>query len=240
VKPSIAFLLSFALVSCTASAPADAPRPSNAPVALVPDVPNVGIVVFDGLFITELTAPFDIYKHAGERLNVFSVGQTRDPIRSYYGIGLVPDFTFEDCPEIDVLVVPSGIHSVDSDLENAALVGFVRERAQRATWVTSHCWGAFTLARAGLLDGRQCMTFPSSIDQLESLFPGVESRKGRRFVVDGNIVTSGGGLAAFEAAVWVVEQMLGRELAEEISTGLVFADQNRRFALGAGVEGGTR
>lgn len=203
---------------------------ANRPPELKPNAENVGIVVFDGLFITELTAPFDVYKHTGDEMNVFTVGRSMAPYQTYCGLALVPDYSFENCPRIDVLVVPSGIHSVDEDLEDDAFIAFIRERAKQATWVTSHCWGAFSLAQAGVLEGRSCMTFPTSIDQLQAAYPKVRTRKDSRFVVDGNLVTSGGGLAAYEAAVWIVEQMYGAELAQKVADGMVFADQNRAYS----------
>ena len=57
-----------------------------------------------------------------------------------------------DAPPMDVIVVPSGNRSITGGADHAAMAAFVKERAPAATWVTSHCWGAFTLAQAGLLD----------------------------------------------------------------------------------------
>src|SRR5262249_30290375 len=151
-------------------------------------------------------------------------------ITTYEGVTLQPDYAFGQEPRIDVLVVPSGIHSVDSDLENAAFIGWIQAKARTAEYVTSHCWGAFSLAKAGLLDGHECTTFPSSIDDLQKKFPNVHARKDRRFVVAGKTITSNGGLAAYEAALYVVEQLYGKEKADGVATGLVFAGQNRSYA----------
>ncbi len=191
---------------------------------------NVGILIFDGLFITEYSAPFDIYKHVGKEVNVFTVAPKKGAITSYEGVTLQPDYAFGNEPKIDVLVVPSGIHSIDSDLENAAFIGWIQAKAKTAEYVTSHCWGAFSLAKAGLLDGRECTTFPSSIDDLQKKFPSLKARKDQRFVVAGKTVTSNGGLAAYEGALYVVEQLFGREKADGVATGLVFAPQNRTYA----------
>ena len=89
------------------SAPAPAPLHANAD--------NVGILIFDGLFITEFTAPFDVYKHAGDKMNVFTVGLTRAPIKTYEGVVLQPDYDVHTAPKIDVLVVPSGADSTRSE-----------------------------------------------------------------------------------------------------------------------------
>lgn len=207
-------------------APAPAAAAARTRPALEPGVKNVGIVVFDELFITELVAPFDIYKHAGKKLNVFTIAPKAGPVRTYEGIVFEPDFTFADAPKVDVLVVPSGNRSTGGDLEDQAFMGWVKRAAGEAEWVTSHCWGAFTLAGCGLLDGKEATTFPTSVADLGKKFPAVKTRADTRFVVAGKVVTSSGGLAAFEAALFVVEKLLGKEEADKIAAGLVFAPEN--------------
>jgi transcriptional regulator GlxA family with amidase domain len=205
--------------------------PPAAAVELKEGAQNVGILLFNDVFITEFVAPFDIYKHTGDKMNVFTVAQTQEPIRSYEGVVLQADFSFANAPQIDILVVPSGNQSTTKDLHNTVLIDFVRTRAASAQYVTSHCWGSFTLAAAGLLDGRKATTFPSSIDKLQRTFPKVEAVQGQRFVEDGKIITSHGGLAAFEAAVFIVEKLYGSKEADQVSAGLVFAPQNRRLSI---------
>lgn len=231
----IAALTALITQGCCAGAD-PAPEAKPAPVAratkpaLEPGAKTVGIVVFDELFITELVAPFDIYKHAGKKLNVVTIAPKTGPVRTYEGIVFEPDFTFADAPRVDVLVVPSGNRSAGADLEDRAFMAWVKQTAGQAEWVTSHCWGAFTLASCGLLDGKEATTFPTSVGDLGKRFPQVKTRTDARFVVAGKIVTSGGGLAAFEAALFVVEQLLGKEEADKIAAGLVFAPENRANA----------
>ena len=57
-------------------------------------------------------------------------------------------------------------------------------------------------------------------------------KTGPRFVVEGIVITSNGGLAAFEAALYVVERLLGREEADKIAAGLVFGPENLTFSRG--------
>jgi len=226
----LSLLVTTVLAACQVTTPhgSAAVRDTSAPKA---DVKNVGILIFDGLFITEFAAPFDTYKHVGKDLNVFTVAPKKDTITTYEGVKLQPDYGMGSEPKIDVLVVPSGIHSIDSDLENAAFIGWIQKTAKSAEYVTSHCWGAFSLAKTGLLDGRDCTTFPASIDDLQAKFPKLKTHKDRRFVVADKIITSNGGLAAFEAALYVVEHLYGKEVADKVASGLVFAGQNRGYAV---------
>ena len=197
---------------------------------LKPAAKNVGIVVFPEVFITEFVGPLDIYKHAGDAMNVFTVAANTDAIKTYEGVWFHADYAFSECPKIDVLVVPSGNGSMTTDLANAELVDFVKSRAKTASYVTSHCWGAFTLGAAGCLDGKESTTFPGYTDQLAKSCPKTKIATDRRFVVDGNVITSSGGLAASEASLYVVEKLLGKATADKIATGLVFSPDNRRYA----------
>ena len=109
-------------------------------------------------------------------------------------------------------------------------MAFVKERAAKAEFGTSHCWGAFTLSATGMLDGKSCTTFPTSIDDLQKQFPKAQTQKDARFVVTGNIITSNGGVAAYEAALYVVEKLFGKETADKVAAGLVMAPQNRQYS----------
>ena len=192
---------------------------------------NVGILIFDDVFITEFVAPFDVYKHVGDKMNVFTIAPKAGPVRTYEGVVVHPDFTIANAPKIDILVVPSGNGSLTSDLKNAEYVGFVKKTATDAQFATSHCWGCFTLVATGLLDGKECTTFPTSVDDLQKKFPKVKAQHNQRFVVTGKFITSNGGLAAFESALYVVEQLFGKETADKVASGLVYAPDNRRFAV---------
>jgi transcriptional regulator GlxA family with amidase domain len=211
------------------SACASAPRPPA--VELKPGAKNVAIVALDTVFNTELVAPMDVFQHTGEHMNVFIVGRTTAPVRTYEGLTILPHFGFEDAPKIDVLVVPSTDKSLTSELEDEAYLAFLRERGKSAELVTSHCWGAFPIAAAGLLDDREATTYPPSIPDLAQRFPKVKVISDRRFVRSENRITSSGGLASFEAALFVVSELYGRELAERIAKGLVFGQENRSSAL---------
>jgi transcriptional regulator GlxA family with amidase domain len=193
---------------------------------------QIGIVVPPGYFVSEVSAPFDIYAHAGEEnVDVFLVAETMEPVVGYYGEILSPDYTFADAPELDVLVVPSGGGSMDVDLEDEAYLDYLREAADQAAYVTSHCWGAFALAAAGVLDGRAATTFPGYTDALAEQFPEIgEIVTDQRWVQDDHVITSNGGMAAYEASLHVVDEIFGQELGDEVAAGLVFDEENLKYA----------
>jgi len=212
-------LLFSLLVACASSRLAGEPLPISSTL-------QVGFVIVDGVYDTELTAPFDVFQHtvfhAQPGMRVFTVAPRLEPVRTFEGLRLLPDYTLTSAPPIDVLVVPSAEHSMDSDLENSELIAWVKSTGQHARFVLSLCDGAFVLARAGLLDGRAATTFPSDIPRFRALFAAsVDVREGVSFVHDGLAITSVGGAKSFDAALYLCELLYGAEAARGIASGLV-------------------
>lgn len=189
---------------------------------------NVAFMVTDGTYNTELTAPYDIFQHTKFRsgikhMNVFTVSNKSDYITTFEGLKLIPDFNFltDKLPKIDILVVPSAEHHLDTDMDNKSLLEFIRKADKEASYITSHCDGAFMLAKSGVLNGRVSTTFPSDIKKYKELFPDLEVRDSVLFVHDGKYITSAGGAKSFEAALYLTEVLYGDSIAQSLSKGLV-------------------
>ncbi len=182
----------------------------------------------DGTFNTELTAPFDIFHHTIFRdsikpMNVFLVAKTLNPVVSFEGIKLLPDFNYltDSLPPIDILVVPSAEGHLDKDLEDSLMLNFVKSVAYSAQFVTSHCDGAFLLAEAGLLTNVESTTFPGDIEAYRKKYPNQIIHDSVLFVHDGKFITSAGGAKSFEAALYLCELLYGKTVADQLAEGLV-------------------
>jgi len=206
-------------LGCAAAPRFEAPGPHD------PDALQVGFVIVDGVYDSELVAPFDIFHHSifhtQPGMHVFTVAPSRDVVTSFEGLRLLPDHDFASAPPLDVLVLPSALHSMDSDLDDAALIDYVREQGSRARAVLSLCDGAFVLAQAGLLDGVACTTFPTDVDALRARFPQLDVLEGLSFVHDGKFITSAGGARSYDAALHLAERLWGAQVAHGIGEGLV-------------------
>lgn len=195
---------------------------------LEPNRYNVAFLIMDGTFNTELTAPFDIFQHTIFRedikaMNVFTIANTNEAITTFEGMRLLPDYNYitDDLPMIDILVVPSAENHLGKDLEDEAMINFVKQVDKEAKFITSHCDGAFVLAKAGLLNNSVSTTFPSDIDKMREMFPSLDIRKEVLFVHDGKYITSAGGAKSFEAALYLCEFLYGKEIAQQLAGGLV-------------------
>ncbi len=195
---------------------------------LEPNRYNVAFLIMDGTYNTELTAPFDIFQHTVFRdsikpMNVFTVANTDNAITTFEGMRIIPDFNYvnDSLPKIDILVVPSAEHHLDTDLKDDIMLNFIKKVDKEALFVTSHCDGAFVLAKAGLLNNAVSTTFPSDIDAMREMFPDLDIRKDVLFVHDGKYITSAGGAKSFEAALYLCEYLYGKDIAKNLAGGLV-------------------
>nr|WP_282179642.1 DJ-1/PfpI family protein [Maribacter stanieri] len=195
---------------------------------LNPDSYNVAFLIMDGTFNTEFTAPFDIFQHTKFRegikaMNTFTVANTLEPITTFEGVRILPDFDYtkNDLPQIDILVVPSAEHSMDKDLKDSIMLNFIKETDKNALYMTSHCDGAFLLAKSGILDSVASTTFPSDVENYRKMFPNLNIKDNILFVHDGKYITSAGGAKSFEAALYLCEVLYGKEIAKSLAKGLV-------------------
>lgn len=186
---------------------------------------RAAFLVVEGVYNTELAAPYDVLQHtafhAKPGIETFTVSPDGQPLTTFEGIRIVPRYSFANSPPIDILVVPSARGSMDRDLENRAMIDWVRQVAGQARHVVSLCDGAFVLAKAGLLDGVPATTFPEDYDRLVQMFPKVDLRVNVSFVDSGKILTSQGGARSFDVAMHLVDKLYGQKVAQGIGKGLL-------------------
>ena len=189
---------------------------------------NVAFLIMEGTYNTEFTAPYDIFQHTQYRknikaMNTFTVANTLEPITTFEGVRILPDYDYtkDSLPQIDILVVPSAEHHLDTDLKDTVMLNFIKKVDEKALFMTSHCDGAFVLAKAGLLNDVASTTFPSDIQAYKNTFPNLNVKDSVLFVHDGKYITSAGGAKSFEAALYLCEYLYGKEIAQSLAGGLV-------------------
>lgn len=206
-----------ALLAVTAAA-APAPKAPSRPL-------RAGFLIVDGVYNTELAAPYDVLHHAGLHakpgLQVFTVSPDGRAVTTFEGLKVQPHHSFANAPAIDILVVPSAKGSMDADLKRPALIDWVRKTGAKARYVMSLCDGAFVLAKAGLLDGVAATTFPGDYERFARAFPKVDLRVNVSFVQDGKALTSQGGARSYAVALHLVQQLYGLNVAKKVSDGLL-------------------
>jgi transcriptional regulator GlxA family with amidase domain len=176
---------------------------------------NVAVFIHDGVELLDFAGPGEVFAAAGSHraFNVFTVAADAAPITSQGFLKVTPNYTFENCPKPDIVVLPGG--ATGNALKDPRVVEWVKKVSADAEVTLSVCTGAFILAKAGLLDGKEATTHWGSIESLKKQYPKVTVHADRRFVDNGKVVTAAGVSAGIDASLHVVEKLLGKEAAEK-------------------------
>lgn len=181
---------------------------------------RIGLLLFPEITQLDLTGPYEVFtKLPGAEVRL--VWKTLDPVRANGGMRLLPDTTFADCPQLDLVCVPGG-GGMNALLEDAETLDFLRAQAKGARYVTSVCTGALVLGAAGLLAGKRATTHWMSHAMLAD-FGAIPVPE--RVVVDGNVITGGGVTAGIDFALRVAAELFGEEVAKTIQLGLEYDPQ---------------
>lgn len=181
---------------------------------------TIGILVFDEIEVLDLGGPFEVFSvasrlalRAGEEkpFEPALIATTLDPVAARGGFRVLPQFTLNSHPQLDVLLVPGGV--VDAVQHDATIVSWVREQSSLASLTASVCTGAFILAQAGLLAGRRVTTHWEDQDDLARQFPSLTVIPGVSWVDEGALITSGGISAGIDMSLHLVQRLHSRELA---------------------------
>lgn len=185
---------------------------------------RVVIVAFENAQILDVTGPAEVFamaNRAAPRYAIEIVARAAGELRTSGGVRMVADRALADSRgQIDTLVVAGGKGTYDAAHDDE-LIDWIRAAARRSRRVTSVCSGAFLLAQAGLLDGKQATTHWSATNLLARLFPTVEVHADRIYVKDGDVYTSAGVTAGMDLALALVEEDHGAAAALEIARELV-------------------
>ncbi|MCP3804597.1 helix-turn-helix domain-containing protein [Allokutzneria sp. A3M-2-11 16] len=129
--------------------------------------------------------------------------------------------TLDAAESADTLIVPN---RPDPEAGPApAVVAAVRRAAARGTRLVSFCTGAFTLAAAGVLDGRRATTHWMWAERFAARYPAVLLEPDVLYVDDGDVLTAAGSAAALDLGLHLIRRDHGAEIANAVSRRLVFA-----------------
>ena len=183
----------------------------------------VGILIFDDVEILDVAGPFEVF--AVTRLNdeqrlqqsspfkVYLISETNKQITAIGGLRLTPDVTINECPELDLLVVPGG-WGTRKESKNKILVKWIGNQFTNNRLIASVCTGSSLLGKAGLLDGRDATTHWRAFDFLQESAPKARILKNVRFTLTEPIFTSAGVSAGIDLALRIVSHVFGTEVGQ--------------------------
>jgi transcriptional regulator GlxA family with amidase domain len=185
---------------------------------------NVGILLYDGVQVTDFTAPYDVFAmarpagtpnplEAPPLFRVFTVAQ-RETVSCEGGLRVLSDYRLDAHPPVEVLVVPGGL-GVFRVRDDAAVMAWIRRTAETARLATSVCLGSLLMGAAGLLDGVPATTHWMFLDELRRVAPNAEVRGGMRYADAGKLLSSAGISAGIDMALHALERLQGPVVAAQ-------------------------
>ncbi len=204
------------LILSNRSSPASAPEHASSDQSI--KTRTLGIVLYPDFELLDVYGPVEMFGGCGKRIKLVMVAQKAGPVKSAQGPKVVADYGFDDCPKLDLILVPGGRGTIPQ-LTNKSMLAWLPQRAEQAEITMSVCSGSALLAKAGLLDGRRATSNKQYFQFAVTNGPKVTWIKEARWVDDGNRVTSSGVSAGMDMALHVIARLYGEELAQKIADG---------------------
>ncbi len=174
---------------------------------------TLGCLLFPGFELLDVFGPLEMFGMLGERFALLLVADTAGPVASAQGPAAIAAHGFDDCPPLDLLLVPGGIGTRRA-VDDARLIAWLARTAAAAELTMSVCTGSGLLARAGLLDGRRATTNKRNFAWPVSQGPRVDWVREARWVDAGDVLTSSGVSAGMDMALAVIARLAGPPAAE--------------------------
>ena len=178
---------------------------------------NVAILVYEGVYLLDFAGPMEVFNDANlvskPLFNVFTVSVSSSAIKAHTGLNFTSEYTIDNCPKPDILVVPGG--SLNISENDPKLKDWIISTAKDAKIVMSVCTGAFTLARLGLLDGKEATTWHGALAGLKKISDKIIVKSGVRYTDNGSLLTTAGISAGIDGSLYLVGKLFGKETADK-------------------------
>jgi transcriptional regulator GlxA family with amidase domain len=191
---------------------------------------NFGFLLFPDVAELDVVGPWEFLGHWRRASKTapqgVTVAEKAGPVACVHGLTVEARHSLGDCPPLDYLLVPGGF-GARREVDNPAVIEFIRERARSCRAVVSVCTGVFLLHRAGLVSGRKATTHWSVLSELRAL--GDVDVVEERFVRDGDLWTSGGVSAGIDLMLAFIASVAGETTAAHVQASAEYYPLDRHY-----------
>jgi len=203
---------------------------------------HVGIVIFNNVEVLDFCGPFEVFSitRLDERIRrdttspfqVSLIAENEGVVTATGGLRVLPDYTLDNCPRLDLLLVAGG-WGTRAEVNNETLLKWLREKSTEVELLCSVCTGAVLLGKAGLLDGKNATTHFRALDWFRDTCPKVKIERDLHVVQDGTCFTSAGISAGIDMTLAIVAHYFGKEIATNTALHMEYAydESNQRRAV---------
>jgi transcriptional regulator GlxA family with amidase domain len=187
---------------------------------------RIGIFLFEGAEELDWAGPWEVLSYwarlwPDDDVEVFTLATRTEPVTCAKGLRVLPDRSWSEAPDLDVLVYPGG-RGTRAQLGDDEIRSWVRKLSGEGTLMTSVCTGALVYADAGLLDGLPATTHWEDLDELAWFGTDIEVRPDDRFVDCGKIITAAGVSAGIDMALHLVARLHSPDRARQVRRGIQY------------------
>lgn len=188
---------------------------------------NIGIFIYPDAEVLDFSGPFEVFSTASRLsgapapFSVFLIAEGSAVVSARGGYKVLPDYSIDDHPLLDVLIISGGVHT--SEMENGAVIDWIKRQAESVDLVATVCTGIFLLANASQSLSCKVTTHWEDIPDLKEMFSRLNVLEDVRWVDEGKIVSSGGISAGIDMSLHLVSRLQSRELAEKTARQMEFA-----------------
>ena len=189
---------------------------------------NVGIFLFNDIELLDFAGPYEVFSVTSELndfqlFKVFTISSDGAEIKSVNGLRVIPDFTFDNHPPVDILVIPGGV-GTRKEVNKQEVLTWVNNTCKDAKTTMSVCSGARLLGALGLLDGLEAVTHHEVIEHLAKIAPNAIINPGKRFTDNEKIMTAGGISAGIDLSLHIVKKLYGEEIVNKTIRYMEYGD----------------
>lgn len=195
---------------------------SAAPKRLTNGMIKVAFAISDHVNVMDIAGPWEVFADTSLKdaqgkdvapYQLYTVAASKAPLQSaganHPGLAITPDYDFANAPKPDIVVVPAQHGS-------PALKAWLKKIHAQHVTIMSVCTGAFKLAQAGLLDGKEATTHHWYFGNFARDFPDVKLVKDVRYVQADPITFTAGGLTSgVDLALHLVAERFGQDAAQQ-------------------------
>lgn len=183
---------------------------------------NVAVLISEDTVVIDFAGPWEVFQdtmftskgepwRGGDDMvmpfHLYTVSDSLKPV-SANGLLIVPNYTYENAPKPQIIVIPAQMGHSDSQKK------WLLENSKTADVTMSVCTGAAMLAAYGLLDHQKATTHHMALQEMQGKYPSVQFVSGTRFVENDKVSTAGGLSSGIDLALHVVERYYGRPIAQ--------------------------
>jgi transcriptional regulator GlxA family with amidase domain len=189
---------------------------------------NVGLFLFDDVELLDFAGPYEVFSVTSElngyRLfKVFTITWDGTEISTVNGLKVIPDYSFENHPHIDILIIPGGV-GTKNEMKKPPILKWLQQNYEASKFTVSICSGARLLGKLGLLDNLDSTTHHEVIPDLLEIAPKTNIIKNKRFVDSGKIMTSAGISAGIDLSLYIVDKIYGKDIKNKTVVYMEYGD----------------